>query len=97
MADEDGSVHVVPIGRARVPSGVGTRLLSLAAGGVAFWACLAGHHTVFLVFMSISLLLNGVDLLIGLAAQRKGEEQYKRPPSSSAPPPAAGPPPNRAG
>lgn len=93
MPDEDGSVHVVPIGRARVPSGVGTRILSLAAGGAAFWACLAGHHTVFLIFMSISLLLNGVDLLMGLSLQRKGEALYRQTPPS--PPASGGPPPNR--
>jgi predicted phage tail protein len=92
MADEDGSVHVVPIGRARVPSGVGTRALSLIAGGVAFWACLAGQHTLFLISMSISLLLNGVDLLMGLASQRKGEAQYRQtPPPPTAPPPTRRP------
>jgi hypothetical protein len=86
MADEDGSVHVVPIGRARVPSGVGTRLLSLASGGVALWACLAGREMWCLIFLSISLLLNGVDLLMGLALQRKGEALYRQAPPSPPPP-----------
>jgi len=97
MADEDGTPHVVPIGRAKVPSGVVNRLLSLGTGAVAFWACLTGHDGLFAVFMTLSLLINAVDLMMGLATQRRGEALAKNRPSQppAEPPPTGGPDPTR--